>query len=151
MLSTTIPNFLPRAAGKSVNGTMLNRELAAAAYSREMGALPSSNITVARIVPANAEVLATRTYVSTSRLPPSSPSAMAHRVPVVVSPGLLCASCHVSDVGPGHHIARSTMIGTSLVEVMRVDTATSANAGSAWSTQMLKRLLPATWYVLVIT
>src|SRR5215203_88238 len=116
-----------------------------------MGAVPSSNSTVARIVPANAEVLATSTYVSTSRAPPNSPSAIAQRVPVVVSPGLLCASCHVSDVGPGHHIERSTMFGTLLVEVMRVDTAASASAGSALSTQMLKRLLPSTWYVLVIT
>ena len=49
--------------------------------------------------------------------PPTSPSAIAHRVPVVTSPGLLCASCHWSDVGPGHHIARSTMIGTPLVDV----------------------------------
>ena len=145
-LSTIIPNRLPRVSGKnsSAAGAMLKRALALTSYSRAIGRAAVLEQHGRADRPATDEVLATSTYVSVSRGPPTSPSATAQRVPVVVSPGLLCASCQVLDVGPGHHIDRSTMIGTPLVEVMRVDIAASASAASASSTQMLKRLLPAT-------
>src|SRR5512136_3071302 len=86
-------------------------------------------------------------YVSTARLPPLSPSASAHSVPVSVVPGELCASYHVVHVGPGHHIARSTITGC--VEVTTVDTGVSASFASAPFTYTVCRLFPATVSVLV--
>ena len=56
------------------------------------------------------------------------PSASAHLVPVVVAPGELCASYQLP---PGHHIARSTMIGTPLVERMVVETPVLASLASS--------------------
>ena len=54
-----------------------------------------------------------------------------------VTPGEACASAQVAAVGPGHHIARSTIIGTPLVERDVVDTDVSASRGSSWSTQIV--------------
>ena len=58
------------------------------------------------------------------RVPPTSPSARAQAVPVVVAPAELWPSAQPS---PGHHIARSTMIGTPLVDATVEDSATSAS------------------------
>ena len=54
------------------------------------------------------------------------------------------APSRVAAVGPGHHIALSTMIGTPLVEVMIVETAVSARSGSSVFVQMVSLTL-ATW------
>jgi hypothetical protein len=69
-------------------------------------------------------------------------------VPVTVVPGALCASY---QNGCGHHIARSTMIGTPLVARTRIDTDALASAllpdrsgNCSSSTQIVKRLLAAT-------
>ena len=69
-------------------------------------------------------------------------------MPVTVVPGELCASY---QLGCGHHIARSTMIGTPLVERTRIDTDALASAllpeqlgNCSSSTQIVKRLLAAT-------
>jgi hypothetical protein len=102
--------------------------------------VPSSKETVTRASPGTADVLATSTYVSASRRPPCSPSASAHKVPVVVAPGALCASAHVAAVGPGHHIVRSAITGRSAVIV--VDSAAWARSFGhpgicSTSTQML--------------
>ena len=63
--------------------------------------------------------------------------------------GRAAASCALRATlrRSGHHIARSTMIGTPLVERTVVDTAVSASAvagpvgNCSWSTQIVKRLL----------
>ena len=69
-------------------------------------------------------------------------------MPVTVVPGALCASY---QFGCGHHIARSTMIGTALVDRTRIEQDTLARArlperlgNCSSSTQMVKRLLAAT-------
>ena len=68
--------------------------------------------------------------------PSCSPSASAQRAAVAVEPGELCPSRHqfAPDIGPGHHIARSTITGTPLVERTIVETAVLARRRLSWST-----------------
>ena len=99
-------------------------------------------------MPENGDVLATRMYVSVAAGPPTSPSARPHSVPVAVGATALCASIQNGE-GRGHHIARSTMIGTSLALVTMAERAALARAlpspGNCSSlTQMLKRLAAGT-------
>ena len=81
--------------------------------------------------------------------PPDSPSATAQRVPVTISPGLLCASCQLKP-GAGHHIARSTTIGTPLVDVTTVDMLADASSGASSATFSVSRLPAPTVCVRVI-
>ena len=107
-----------------------------------------------RAVPAVGETLAISTYVSVWSVPPTSPSAKAQRVPVITLPAELWPSYQLAK-SPGHHMARSTMIGTPLVDSTVVETATSASGNVAppsklsKSTQMLDRLLAGACIVLV--
>ena len=87
------------------------------------------------------------------RVSSSSPPGATHRVAPAVAPGELCASYQKSGVrlGPGHHIARSTMTGTPLVDRIVVDRAASASgfcpdpAGIvSSSTQIVNRPLAGT-------
>ena len=75
----------------------------------------------------NADVLATRTYVWLANVPPTSPSASAQVGEVTIAPALLCASVQLPS---GHHIARSTTIGTAAFSDRTIaDVATLARPG----------------------
>ena len=96
-----------------------------------------------RTVAAAPAVLATsRNVAVSSGNRPTSPSATAHLIPVVVAPAASCPS--IQAVPCGHHIARSAMIGTALVNVTVADTAVWASAGDCSATKSVRRLLAGT-------
>ncbi len=95
--------------------------------------------------PAVADVLAIRMYVSRAarRRPPRLRPAPTC-VPVTVAPAELCASYQCRRRRPGHHIARSTITGTPLVDAASSTRRCRPAAESSRSTQMLNRLLAPT-------
>ena len=92
-----------------------------------------------------------RTYVWASDGPPTSPSATAHRTPVVVAPGELCASLQAPTGVAGNHIDRSAMIGTPFCDSTIAETAALSSGrspdpagNSSVSTDTVTRLLAVT-------
>jgi hypothetical protein len=82
-----------------------------------------------------------------ARVPPNSPSASAQRGDVTSAPALLCASVQLP---PGHHMARSTTMGTAGFSDRTIaDVATSESPGSL-STQTVNRLWAPRKYCRVI-
>ena len=78
--------------------------------------------------------------------PPFSPSASSHRGAVRVVPNALWPSVQLC-FDPIHHMVRSTMTGTPLVDSTFTDTGVSASARSSPATSIVRRLLAATVYV----
>src|SRR5690348_12228717 len=79
--------------------------------------------------------------------PPCSPSATTHLGAVRVAPKALWPSVQPPPT-PTHHIVRSTMTGTPLVDSTLTDADVAASEGSSSATLIVLRLFGATVYVL---